>query len=85
MGFGKPDPRVFQLALDGLGVAASDAWCVGDNLVWDVGGAQALGIHGIWRDWRGLGLPDGSDVVPDRTVRSVVELMPAGNPPTGGA
>ena len=72
---GKPDPRIFQAALDALDTAAEDAWMVGDNLERDVGGAQALGIHGIWCDWAGAGLPAASPVRPDRIVVGLPELL----------
>jgi HAD superfamily hydrolase (TIGR01458 family) len=44
---GKPAAPFFQAALDRLGVAASDAVMVGDDLRDDIGGAQALGIAGV--------------------------------------
>jgi putative hydrolase of the HAD superfamily len=75
LGYGKPDPRVFQHALDALDLVAADAWCVGDNLEWDIGGAQALGIHAIWHDVEGNGLPGGATVVPDRIILRVGELL----------
>ena len=49
---------------------------VGDNLLNDVGGAQAVGIYGVWVDGQGTGLPEDSPVKPDRIVRSIVELVP---------
>jgi putative hydrolase of the HAD superfamily len=72
-GFGKPDPRAFLTALETLGLAASDAWMVGDNLTYDIAGAQAVGITAIWVNRDGGGLP-GTGVVPDRVVRSIAEL-----------
>jgi FMN phosphatase YigB (HAD superfamily) len=48
---------------------------VGDKLDWDVAGAQAVGIFGIWLDRAGTGLPDAS-THPDRIVRSISELVP---------
>ncbi len=39
----KPDPAIFRLALDGLGVAPGDAVMVGDRAAYD-GGAVAVGI-----------------------------------------
>ena len=74
-GLGKPDPRVFRHTLEQLEVEPSNAWMVGDNLVNDVGGAQAVGIYGIWVDWRGIGLPDNSALKPDRIIRSITELV----------
>ncbi len=40
----KPDPRIFRLALDRLGVGAADACYVGDLLGVDVEGARAAGL-----------------------------------------
>jgi HAD superfamily hydrolase (TIGR01549 family) len=47
-GVAKPDPAIFRLALDELGVDPKDAWCVGDSLATDVGGAHRAGITAIW-------------------------------------
>ena len=73
-GVAKPDPRVFAHTLDCLGVSPGEAWMVGDNLYADVGGAQAVGIYGIWIDWRGNGLPENTPAIPDRIIRSILEL-----------
>ena len=75
-GVAKPDPRVFHHTLDNLHVCPSEAWMVGDNLYADVGGAQAVGIYGIWIDWRGNGLPDNTPAIPDRIIRSILQLNP---------
>ncbi|MDE2938500.1 MAG: HAD family hydrolase [Chloroflexota bacterium] len=74
-GVGKPDSRVFRHTLEQLQVSPEQTWVVGDNLVNDVGGAQAVGIYGVWVDWRGTGLPGNSTVIPDRIINSVVELV----------
>ena len=44
VGVSKPDPRIFQIALDAIGVAAADAWYVGDMPGIDVVGARAAGL-----------------------------------------
>ena len=75
-GVAKPDPRVFHQTLDDLRVSPGEAWMVGDNLYADVGGAQAVGIYGIWIDWRGNGLPNNAPAIPDRIIRSILELNP---------
>jgi putative hydrolase of the HAD superfamily len=74
-GFGKPEERAYRHALGVLGVEASDTWMVGDNLEWEVIAPQRLGIHAIWHDATGEGLPDGSPARPDRTIRSLHELL----------
>jgi len=75
VGHGKPHRVAYQTALEALGVVPSDCWMVGDNLEWDVAGAQAVGIRGIWLDKNGRGLPAGAGVVPDAIVRSIAELL----------
>jgi putative hydrolase of the HAD superfamily len=76
LGFGKPDERVYRRALSALGVKASDAWMVGDNLEWDVAAPQKLGMSGVWVDARGRGVPEQSAVKPDHIVRSLADLRP---------
>jgi putative hydrolase of the HAD superfamily len=77
-GFGKPEPRAYLHALQRLSVTAADVWVVGDNLEWEVAAPQRLGIHAIWFDGEGRGLPPESGVRPDRTIRRLRELVPGG-------
>jgi putative hydrolase of the HAD superfamily len=74
LGFGKPDPRVFERALEDLAVEPCDAWMVGDNLEWDVQQPQRMGMFAIWVDASGKGLPDSSAIRPDRIVRALTDL-----------
>lgn len=74
-GCGKPEERVYRHALETLGVPASGTWMAGDNLVWDVGAPQQIGIRGIWIDHRGKGVPPGHGVRPDRIIRRLSELL----------
>lgn len=75
VGFGKPDPRIFRLALQSLDVSANEAWMVGDNLEADIRGAQQLGIYAIWNDHAGKGLRPDSPVKPDRIIRQLGDLL----------
>jgi len=75
-GFGKPEERAYTHAMQSLGVEAHETWMVGDNLEWEVAAPQRLGIHAIWFDAVGRGLPPDSTVKPDRIVRTLSELMP---------
>jgi putative hydrolase of the HAD superfamily len=74
-GVGKPDERVYRHALDRLGTRPVETWMVGDNLEWDVAAPQRLGIIGIWVDVAGEGVPASSAVRPDRTIRTLPELL----------
>ena len=77
-GFGKPEERAYRHAMTALGVAAHETWMVGDNLEWEVIAPQRLGIHAIWHDSLGGGLPPGTQARPDRIIRSLRELLPTG-------
>jgi putative hydrolase of the HAD superfamily len=44
----KPDPRIFQAALDRIGISPDEAVFVGDNLGRDMEGAKGVGIPHIW-------------------------------------
>lgn len=74
-GFGKPEERAYTHAMAVLGVAPHETWMVGDNLEWEVVGPQRLGIHAIWHDGYGVGLPPGSPIKPDRIIRRLSELL----------
>jgi putative hydrolase of the HAD superfamily len=74
-GFGKPEDRAYRHALSVLDVEAHETWMVGDNLEWEVIAPQRLGIHTIWHDSIGDGLPAGTEARPDRIIRSLRELL----------
>ncbi len=49
VGYMKPHPRIFQCALEAMGVEAEETVMVGDNLRADVEGAKTLGMTAVWR------------------------------------
>ena len=61
-GFQKPDPRMFQMALDALGVEAGEALMVGDWAPVD-GGAVSIGIATLILPRPTELIPRGLDVV----------------------
>lgn len=74
VGYSKPDPRIFEHALRAMGLRPDEVWMIGDNLTWDVLGAQRAGIFGVWNDYRRQGLPNDAPAVPDLIIHSVAEL-----------
>jgi HAD superfamily hydrolase (TIGR01662 family) len=77
-GFMKPHPSIFRAALDRMGVPPEDAMMVGDSLVHDVRGAEAVGMRGILLA-RGAVAVEVANVP---VIRSLAELpaMVAGTP-----
>jgi HAD superfamily hydrolase (TIGR01509 family) len=60
VGYKKPDPRIFQAALDALRASAEEAVFVGDSLRRDMAGAREMGMRHVWlraRDAAGNGDP----------------------------
>jgi len=75
-GCGKPDDRVYLTTMRSLGSRPDQTWSVGDNLEWDIAVPQRLSLYTVWVDVSGTGLPTGSEVQPDRIIRSIAELLP---------
>ncbi len=74
LGCGKPDPRVFRLACERLGVEPAQAAYVGDELDVDARGARAAGLRGIWLDRHASGLTP-ADVPVARDLHDVPALL----------
>jgi len=74
LGVAKPDPAIFHLALEALGVSAAEALHAGDEVVADVEGARAAGLRAVLVDRAGrpAALPPGV-----QRVRSVADLVAA--------
>lgn len=75
VGFRKPDPRIFEAALGGVGMDPTEAAHVGDSLAKDVAGANAAGVLSVLI-WRGEGkAPRGSARERPRcVVRSLTDV-----------
>lgn len=85
VGFRKPDPRIFRVALDRLGVEAPEAVFVGDRLYDDIGGSQAVGMRAVQtRQFRTEQDPEARpDAIVDH-LRELPEVLAAwGGRPNG--
>lgn len=70
IGVSKPDPAIFEAALDRLRLEPDDTWYIGDSVFHDVNGALGASIaRAVLVDPYGLG-PDGVD-----RVDSVADLL----------
>lgn len=74
LGYMKPHPRIFEAALDKLGVEADRAVMVGDSLTHDVAGARAVGMRGVLLSRRGPVTTD-DDVSVIASLRELPALL----------
>jgi 2-haloacid dehalogenase len=68
----KPDPRVYQLAPDALGVTKSAIGFVSSNY-WDAAGAKNFGFNVFWINRAGVE-PDALGAAPDAVLAKLTEL-----------
>jgi 2-haloacid dehalogenase len=78
VGIYKPSPRVYQLAVDRLGVPAKAIGFVSSN-GWDAAGAKAFGFRTFWVNRAGAPV-DPLGAAPDHVIGSLADL-PALVPP----
>ncbi len=76
VGMLKPDPRIFRLAANRLGVPPQACAMVGDRFERDITGAQAAGMFAVWMNVRREAMPAGA-TAPDATVTSVEDVEAA--------
>ena len=77
LGVAKPDPRIFKIAADRLGLATEKIIYVGDRWDVDVVGSRAAGMRPVWLNRAGLPRPSpGSDATgaPVMEITSLAEL-----------
>lgn len=80
VGAEKPDPRIFQTALNALNImqeAYPRVVMVGNNLSRDIKGANALGLISVWLSWstRRSHLPADYSEIPDFRITTPIELI----------
>src|SRR6202140_2270233 len=77
-GYGKPDARLFQKALDALHVRPEQALFLGNDLYRDIYGAQKAGMKAIFVSYNQSTMPD-QKISPDYTIYRFAELPQAVN------
>ncbi len=72
-GKGKPDPSIFEHALQRVGIHKEQALMVGDNLQTDVLGASRIGMKSVWINRENK---EQKDIVPDFEISHLEEMFP---------
>jgi len=72
-GFEKPDPRLYNIALEKADCSAQQVLMVGDSLENDVIGASKVGIKGVWLNRPGI--KSEAKFEPKYQIQSLSELL----------
>ncbi len=75
VGIWKPDPAIFEMALDKAGASPEEAIYVGDSPIADVPGAHSVGMRPVWMNRAGIDWP--GEEPPHLEVRTMTELVVA--------
>jgi putative hydrolase of the HAD superfamily len=73
-GYRKPDRRLFQFALDAMGVNAADTLYVGNDMHRDIYGAREAGLVTVMIE-SNQGTKEYEDCVPDYTISDLRQLL----------
>lgn len=82
VGYLKPHRRIFEYALEVIGVQADETVFVGDSLHADIGGAQSVGMLAVQRlnptapDDNENDTNGSREIVPDGTISTLHDLLP---------
>lgn len=76
VGYNKPNPKIFEHALDLMGYQAKEAVMIGDSWLSDIEGANNAGIDSIWYNRYGSHSPSESRACPCHTVGHLAEIIP---------
>ncbi len=74
VGVRKPNPKIFQMGVEALGLKPDDVVVVGDSFEKDILPAKKLGCRTIWIKGEEWNQKDHDESIPDRVVESLDEL-----------
>lgn len=75
VGIRKPDPQIFLLGVDALGMKPEEVTVVGDSLEKDIIPAKRAGCHTVWLKGEGWTNAQDSENQADRVIMTLDELL----------
>lgn len=78
VGVRKPDPRIFTLGVEALGMKPDEVVVVGDSFTKDIIPAKKAGCKTIWIKGEGWTDESYDETIPDRVVQSLREIIAGG-------
>ena len=74
VGVRKPDPQIYRLGVENLGVAAGNTVVIGDSYDKDIIPASSIGCKTIWLKGEGWGNPPKDTSAADAVITSISQL-----------
>ena len=75
VGIRKPDPQIFQLGVDTLGLAPGDVMVVGDSMSKDILPAKTIGCKTAWYKGEGWTDKQEDESIPDLIISDLQDLL----------
>ena len=75
VGVRKPDPRIFSMGVDALGMSCEDVVVVGDSIDKDIIPAKSIGCQTVW--FKGEGWTDApvDECIPDKIITKLNQIL----------
>lgn len=77
VGIRKPDPRIFALGVEALGLEPKEVAVVGDSIPKDMVPARSIGCHTVWMKGEGWDDKPEDESVPDAVITFLHQLLPS--------
>ncbi|MBR5688624.1 MAG: HAD family hydrolase [Prevotella sp.] len=74
VGVRKPDPRIFQMGVEALGLNPEEVTVVGDSIEKDIIPARSVGCWTVWLKGEGWNDDLADESIPDRVITDLREL-----------
>ncbi len=71
----KPDPEIYQLGIDALGLNPDEITAVGDSFAKDIVPAHKVGLHTVWLKGEQWDDTPRDESVPDRIITDIGQLL----------
>lgn len=75
VGIRKPDPQIFQLGVDALGLAPEEVMVVGDSMSKDILPAKTIGCKTAWYKGEGWTDKQEDESIPDLVISDLQDLL----------
>jgi putative hydrolase of the HAD superfamily len=75
VGIRKPDPRIYELGVEALGLAPEEVVVVGDSFPKDILPAKTIGCKAYWFKGEGWKDENYDESIPDRVITDIREVI----------